>query len=138
MSIAPNFAGVLQPFVSNIESGDGTSKVAVCSASGSTAQKVSALSLSSTDTADRTLAFIVTVSSVDYLVCTITAPANAGNANATPPVNVLGHANWTWFEYDANGNKVFLLPAGAVLYAQASAAVTSAKAIALVGNAQDY
>ncbi len=137
MASTPNFAGTLLPFVSLIQNSDGTNKVAVCSTS-SAPKKISALSLSSTDTADRTLAFILTVSSVDYLITTITAPASSGNANATPPVNLLAHANWTFFEYDANGNKVFVIPASATLYAQSAVAVASAKAISFVGVAQEY
>lgn len=137
MSSTPNYAGNFQPIVAQILPADTTAKKTICAAGGSGPRKITALSVASTDTSARVLNFYVTSGGVDYLVCAINIPIGSGNTNAVPPVNILASANWTWFEYDAAGNKVCVLPTSGVLKAASDGTVTTAKELDFVGNAQD-
>lgn len=104
---------------------------------GANGSLLQALGLSSTDTSDRTINFYVTRSGTDYLICTITATANAGNSATIAAIDVLRHAMWPWCMYDAAGNRQLRLKSGDVLKFASTATITAAKLITCYADGED-
>lgn len=94
--------------------------------------------ISSTDTSLRDLAFYITVSAVDYLLCTISCPINSGNTNAIGPLNLFQNAFFVGTNFDALGNRYMYLDANATLKVKSTTTVTAAKVIAFNIQAGDY
>jgi len=94
--------------------------------------------VTSTDTAAKDLQFYVTISAVDYLIGTLSIPANSGNTNALPQVGVFESTQFPAMFIDNNGNKIMRLASGAVLKVKALTTVTSAKIINVVCQAGDF
>lgn len=106
---------------------------------GTNGSKVENLLVSSTDTSARDLQIIVTKSAVDYILGTISIPANTGNTNALAMINVFAHANISGFlNSDNNGNKFLYLENGSVLKAKTLTTVTSTRVINLFAQYGDY
>jgi uncharacterized protein YjiK len=99
---------------------------------------VNELLISSTDTSARDLAVYVTISAVDYLIGTVSIPANAGNSNSIPSVGFFDSANLTFLQTDNNGHKFLMLETGAVLKVKTLTTVTAAKAIQVVAQAGNF
>jgi hypothetical protein len=106
---------------------------------------LSGLGASSTDTVNRDINILVNVggAGTDRLVATISIPANSGNTNALPAIDILhavasGIPLLPWTAYDAYGSKVWKLKAGTTIKAAAVVTVTSGKTIAFFGDGADF
>jgi hypothetical protein len=100
--------------------------------------KVEAITVASTDTSARDVAVVMTISAVDYLLTTISIPANSGNTNALPAVDLLRSAQIPGLSYDAFGNKILYVASGAVLKVKATTTVTAAKEIDFLAVSGDF
>lgn len=108
-------------------------------AGGANGSQVSAITVASTDGTARDIRLWMTISSVDYLLCTVSIPANSGNTNALPPIDVFRSTMVPGLSFDAMGNRVLYVASGATLRVSAGAAVSSSTAISVVvTSAGDY
>jgi hypothetical protein len=106
---------------------------------GANGARVDSLLVSSTDTSARDLQLVVTKGGVDYILGTLSVPANTGNTNALAMLNALAHANIGPFLInDLNGNKILFLESGSVLKAKTLTTVTSARFINLFASYGDF
>lgn len=94
--------------------------------------------VSSTDTANKDIAFYITVSGTDHLLGTLQIPLNAGNTNAVPLVSVFSHSQFANMLKDVNGNSCLYLGSGAVLKVKALTTVTAAKIIDVMIQGGDF
>ncbi|RQS84325.1 hypothetical protein [Burkholderia seminalis] len=100
--------------------------------------KIESISVATTDGTTRDVVLVMTISSVVYQLATINIPANAGNTNAIPAVDLLRHVQWPGLAYDANGNKILYVASGAVLGVKSTSTVTSAKEIDFLATGGDF
>lgn len=105
---------------------------------GSQGTIVNRIFVTSTDTSAKDLAFYVTISAVDYLIGTLSIPANSGFTNAVPMVSVFNSSQFPGMLLDNNGNKVLFLGSGSVLKAKVLTTVTAAKAINIFAQTGDF
>lgn len=122
--------------IGQITNGDTTTLKTIWTA-GANGSLLQSMGLSSTDTSDRTINFYITRSGTDYLVCTITATANAGNSTTIAAIDVMRHAMLPWFQYDMAGNRQLRLKSGDVLKFASTATITSAKLITCFADGED-
>jgi len=94
--------------------------------------------VTSTDTSAKDLQFVVTISAVDYIIGTLSIPANSGNTNALPIIGVFQSTQFAGLAVDVNGNRVLFLGSGAVLKVKALSSVTAAKVISVIAQCGDY
>lgn len=99
---------------------------------------VNELLVTSTDTTARDLAVYVTISAVDYLIGTISIPANSGFTNAVPSVGFFDSANLSFLQTDNNGHRYLMLQSGAVLKVKTLTTVTAAKVIQVVAQCGNF
>lgn len=137
MAASPIYLGTVKSPAAQILPADGTGLVTLFTP-GANGSKLSALGMASTDTANKDVAFYITKSGVDYLLGTVQAPLNAGNANNVAAVDVLASAMLPWVRQDADGARYLFLESGAVLKAKATVAVTAAKAIQFFMHGGDF
>jgi hypothetical protein len=101
--------------------------------------KIESILVTSTDTANKDLQLVVTISSVDYVLATFQCPLNSGFVNNVVTFNALQHAQVVnSLPQDVNGNKVLWLASGAVLKVKALTTVTAAKSIQLIAMVGGY
>lgn len=105
---------------------------------GSNGSRIDAILVSSTDTSAKDLQFVLTISSVDYVLGTLSIPANSGFTNSVPLVSVFAHSQFVALNTDVNGNKHMFLANGAVLKVKALSTVTTAKAISIIAQRGDF
>lgn len=94
--------------------------------------------VSSTDSSAKDLQFVLSVSGTDYVVGTLSIPANSGFTNSVPLVSVFAHSQFIGLNTDLNGNKNLHLASGAVLKVKSLTTVTTAKAISIVAQCGEY
>ncbi|WP_341313886.1 hypothetical protein WN982_00315 [Paraburkholderia sp. IMGN_8] len=80
----------------------------------------------------------MTISSVVYILATVSIPATAGSVNSVPAVDILRNAQWPGLSYDANGNRILYVANGAVLGIKALTTVTTAKEIDVLAVGGDF
>lgn len=106
---------------------------------GTNGSKVENLLVTSTDSSARDLQLIVTKGGVDYILGTISVPANTGNTNGVTPINFFAHANMlNYLNVDNNGNRFLFLENGSVLKAKTLTTVTSTRVLNLFAQYGDY
>jgi hypothetical protein len=106
---------------------------------GADGSRVDALFVSSTDTSARDLQLVVTKGGVDYILGTISIPANAGNTNAVALVNAFAQSNISSaLTTDLNGNRILMLENGSVLKARSLTTVTATRFINLFASYGDF
>jgi hypothetical protein len=106
---------------------------------GANGTKVESITLTSTDASVAyTVQFWVTISSVNYLIGSVTLPVNSGNTAAAPPVNALTRANFPSLAIDANTNPYLYLASGSVLSFSSTVVVTTAKIVTGFVQAGNY
>lgn len=133
----PIFPQVIKTSVAQILPADTTSLKTLVTADAD-GTRIDNILITSTDTAARDLQFVVTISAVDYVVGTLSVPANSGFTNAVVTLNVLGNAQFAALSTDVNGNKVLFLGTGAVLKVKSLTTVTAAKVISIIAQCGDY
>ena len=124
----PIFPQSVQNFAAQITNATGTGSVNIC-AGGTNGTKLESLSVTNTDTAAHDIQLIMTISSVAYLLATVSIPGSSGNVDTAPSVDIFRSAQWPGLAYDANGNKILYVANGATLSMQALVAVASGKTI---------
>jgi hypothetical protein len=93
--------------------------------------KLEAILVASTDTSARDINLYLNVSSTNYLIATVSIPANAGNSDSVPAVNLLsaltGASPLLPIPRDSNGNPYMYLDSNTALYAAPATTITSGK-----------
>lgn len=133
----PIFPQTVKSYTAQVLPADTTTKKTLVTGA-TNGTKIESITVASTDTAARDLQLWLTVSAVDYLLATVSIPANSGNTNALPAVDILRSAQWPGLSYDASGNKMFYIASGAVLKIATLATVTAAKEIDAVASGGDF
>lgn len=133
----PIFPQVIKTGVAQILPADTTTLKTLFTADAD-GSRIDNIFVSSTDTSAKDLQFVVTISAVDYVVGTLSIPANSGFTNSVPLVSVFGHSQFAALNSDVNGNKHLFLASGAVLKVKALSTVTTAKAISIFAQCGDY
>lgn len=101
--------------------------------------RVDNLLITSTDTSAKDVQLVVTISGTDYVLGTISVPANTGFTNAVVSLNMFQHANMVnALNVDNNGNRYLFLASGSVLKIKALTTVTAAKAINIVAQVGNF
>ena len=100
--------------------------------------KIESITVASTDTAARDLQFTITISAVTYVLATVSIPANSGNTNALPAIDILRNAQWPGLAYDSNANKYLYIASGSTLKINTLTTVTTAKEIDVLASGGDY
>lgn len=137
MASAPIFLGSVKSPMAQILPADASNLITLWTP-GASGSKITAIGVSSTDTADRDIALYVTKSAVDYLLGTVKIPLSSGNTNAIPAVDLLNSSQLPWVRTDPDGAKYLQLESGAVLKAKALTTVTAAKAIQFAMHGGDF
>lgn len=137
MTATPVFPQTIKTNVAQILPADTTSLKTLVTP-GANGTRVDNIIVSSTDTSAKDLQFVITVSATDYVVGTLSIPANSGFTNAVPLVSVFAHSQFIAFNTDVNGNKHMYLANGAVLKVKALTTVTAARAISVVAQCGDF
>lgn len=137
-SNVPIFTQVIGAGFAQIAPADTTSLKTLYTA-GAQGSRIDNILVTSTDTANKDLQFVITYSGTDYVIGTLQIPLNSGFTNSVPIVSVFKHSNFAAFlGTDANGNQNLFLPIGAVLKVKALTAVTAAKVISVVCQGGDF
>jgi hypothetical protein len=137
MTATPVFPQTIKNYAAQILPADAsTVKTLVTGATNGT--KVEALTVASTDTTARDFQLVMTISAVVYVLATLSIPANAGNSNSVPAIDVLRHTNWPGLACDSNGNKILYVASGAVLGIKMLTTVTTAKEVDVLAVGGDY
>lgn len=74
---------------------------------------------------------------VDYLLATVSIPANSGNTNAISLATILDNTRFGTQQMDSHGNKVYCLQYGNMLKVKAGATITAAKYIYVTAQVSD-
>lgn len=137
VTATPIFPQLIKNYVAQILPADVSNKKALVTGA-TNGTKIEAITVASTDTAARDVQLIMTISAVDYILSTASIPANSGNTNALPAIDILRHAQWPGLSYDSNGNRIIYVASGAVLNIKALTTVTAAKEIDALAIGGDY
>lgn len=133
----PIFPQTVKNWVQSIANADGQT-VKTLVTGGANGSKLESLIVSSSDSAARDFQLSMTVSSVSYVIGTITIPINAGTVNSAPSVDILRNAQLPGLAYDPNGNKYLYVASGSTLTVQALTTVTSGKTLQIVAQGGDF
>jgi hypothetical protein len=133
----PIFPQTIKNYVAQILPADTTTKKTLVTGA-TNGTKIETITVASTDTTARELQFIMTVSSVDYVLATVSIPANSGFTISVPAVDVLRHTQWPSLAYDSNGNKILYVANGAVLSVKVLVAVAASKEIDILAIGGDF
>jgi len=137
VTATPIFPQTVQNYVVQIANADASNSKTIATA-GTNGSKIETLVVASSDTSARDVSFFITISSTNYLLGTVSIPANSGNTNALPLVDILRNAQIPGLAYDANGNKYLYLKNGATLTCTALTTVTSGKLISINAMGGDF
>ena len=136
----PAFSQGINVGVSKIVTADTTTLKTVFTA-GANGSLIDSILVSSDDTSSRDLQIWTTISSVDYLLATISIPANAGFTSGASIISILDHVRFgstTGLQIlDPNGNKLLRLKAGEILKVKVLITVTAAKTIYIRASGAD-
>lgn len=133
----PIFPQSVQNFVAQIQNADGQAIKTLVSG-GTNGTKIESIIVSSTDTSNRDIALYLTISSVNYLLATVSIPLDSGNTNSVIPVDLLRSNSLAGLAWDANGNKFLYVANGATLGVSALTTVTSTKSIQFVAQGGNF
>ncbi|HEY9755248.1 MAG TPA: hypothetical protein V6C97_08805 [Oculatellaceae cyanobacterium] len=124
----PIFPQTVMNWAQQITNANGTSLQTLVTG-GTNGSKVESLMISNTDTVAHDVQFWVTISSVAYLLTTVSIPASAGNSDSVPAVDILRSAQIPGLAYDPNGNKYLYVANGSTLSIGLLVAVASGKLV---------
>jgi hypothetical protein len=150
MALTPNSAVLPQTpraALAQIANSNGTSLIALVTG-GANASKVHSIIAANTDTNAYTLQLVVNAGGTlsggvvtggtNYLLCSVSLPASAGNVAATPPVGVLSAANLPGIALDNTGAPYLYLDAGNYLCIALTGAVTAGKLVSATATVADF
>lgn len=127
----------IEDFGLYIENGDGTSYQTLYTASTNDAV-VKALMATSDDTAAMNVVLAVNDGVADHIIGTINVPIAAGTNGSTAAVDLLSASMMPGLPVDQYGKRVLPMKNGSILKAKVLVAVTAAKAVHLLGIAEEY
>lgn len=133
----PIFPQTVKNYVAQIQNADGQT-VKTLVTGGTNGSKIEALTISSSDTSARDVQLSLTISSVVYILGTVSIPATAGTVDNIVSVDILRSSQIPGLSYDANGNKILYVANGATLGIEALTTVTSGKAIQAIAIGGDF
>ncbi|MFT0167475.1 hypothetical protein ACLKMY_00405 [Paraburkholderia mimosarum] len=133
----PIFPQTVKNYVAQILNAD-ASNVKTLVTGAANGSKIEAITVASTDTSARDVQLVITISSVVYVLTTVSIPASSGSINSAPAIDILRNAQWPGLSYDANGNKILYVASGAVLGIKSLATVTSGKEIDCLAVGGDF
>lgn len=133
----PIFPQTIKNYVAQIQNSDASNKITIVTGA-TNGTKIESINVASTDTSARDIALYLTVSAVDYLLTTISIPANSGNTNALPAIDLLASSQFPSLSLDNNTNSYIYIASGAVLKAASTTTLTTAKVIQFVAQGGDY
>lgn len=133
----PIFPQTVKNYAAQILPAD-TSTVKTLVSGATNGTKIEAITIASTDSVARDVQLVMTISSVVYILATITIPITAGSVNSVPAVDILRNAQWPGLAYDSNGNKILYVANGATLGVKSLTTVTTAKEIDVLAIGGDY
>jgi|SRR5882757_1950285 len=105
---------------------------------GANGTKIESITATSTDTSARDVALWITISSVNYLLTTISIPATAGSVNNIISVDMLRSSQFPSLAFDTNGNRYIYIANGSVLSVACLTTVTSAKLLQFFAQGGNY
>lgn len=136
--MAAVFAQALNVGLVKIVPADTTTLKTVLTA-GAVATVIKNIFVSSTDTSAKDLKVYITRGGVDYLLGMVSIPANSGNTNALPTINLMTSNNLqAAFKMDNDGNKTLELLTGDVLKVAVTATLTTAKEMVVYASGVNY
>lgn len=101
--------------------------------------QISALIATSTDTAAKDITLYTYDGSTTRILATITIPANSGNTNAIPPLNLLTHSMLVnVLPRDSNGNTILILEQGFKLQGSMGSSINTGKVVNIVAFGADH
>lgn len=115
-----------------------TTAVKTLSIAGTNGSRIEALVATSNDSSGHDIAIYLTVSAVNYLISTISLPANAGFVSTVNSVDILRALPMQFLQFDSSQNKFLLLPPGATLSIQSLVTVTAAKTLTFCAIGENY
>lgn len=130
----PIYPQTIRNYAAQILPADGTGKKTLVTG-GTNGSRVDAVNVASTETTARDLQIWLSNGTADFLLATISVPANSGNNNAAPSVDVLRHYVLPGLAVDASGNRILYVESGWSLKASATSALTAGKELVLVASA---
>jgi len=133
MAAQPMFPGLIQTHVISISDLDGTTLKTLVSG-GTNGTRIDTISATSTDTVDATLALYHSDGTTDFLIGTITIPANSGNDGNTPSFSVLNDTDLPFLRSDL----AHYVQAGHSLKVGVTVALSASTKIDLVAICGDY
>lgn len=131
VTATPIYPQTVKNAVVSFVNADGTTVKTVL-AGGTNGTQITAITVSSTDSANRDIKFWLTVGGTDYLLCTVQIPINSGNTNAIAPVDIFRSTMVPGLAFDALGNRVLHLSSTSTLRASMGSAVTAATTVSVV------
>lgn len=133
----PIFPQTVRNWSAQINNAAGTASQTLLTG-GTNGSKLESLIAVNTDSTAHDVQLWVTISSVSYLLGTISLPATAGNVDSVPSVDILRSSQIPGLAYDANGNRYLYVANGAVLSVAVLVAVASGKLVQLFGQGGDF
>ena len=133
----PIFPQTVKNYAVAIANADGSTIKTICSGA-TNGTKIESLIVSSTDTSARDVTLYMTISSVNYILGTVSIPANSGNTNALVSIDILRNAQIPGLAYDSNSNKYLYVGSGTTLGIAALTTITSAKNIFAIAQGGDF
>lgn len=130
VNTTPVFAGVAFGKNTAFPAASSTSEIDLLPVDASYDRRVDCITIATDDTAVALFNLYITDGTNDYQVTNIPTAITAGTTalGATPPTNILGHANMAGLvQSDSAGNKFLIIPRGCVLRGKFNAALTSGK-----------
>lgn len=137
MAAAAIYIGAVRNQVAQIQNADASNKILLVTP-GASGSKVEGLSIASTDTAARDVQLVATKGAVDYILTTVTIPANSGNLAATPPIDLFSLTNYPGVKRDQDGKGYIMLDASTTLSIKALTTVTAAKLLQAMSWVGDF
>jgi hypothetical protein len=99
---------------------------------------ISVITITSSDSADKTIELLIGDGLADALIGFVGIPANTGSNGVLNPINGLSNSSILGKKIDESGNPYILLAAGSTLKARARTAVTAAATISVQLTVEDY
>lgn len=135
----PVFVQTPKNYKLQIVNADGTSLKTIATG-GTNGTKISAIVVTSNDTAARNVTWGITTSAVFFPLGTVQIPITAGQVDLTnTAVNLLDIGKTPGLPVDSDGNPyIFLSGTGDTLQAEVTTSVTAAKAVTFVAIGADF
>lgn len=137
MTATPVFPQTIQSVATKFVPADTTTLKTIFTP-GANGSLINRIWITSTDTSARDFQLYVTISGTDYILGTLSIPANSGNTNAVPQVGVFESSQFPNMFLDNNGNKIMRLASGSVLKAKMLSSITSAKEVSVFIQGGDF